>query len=151
MSENKKNLGKDLYLVEYPLGADLSTGRTGDIGTVTEEMNLAQAILHRLRTIRGELTDLGHPNYGSNIYDLVGEPNNQMTRDRIKVMIRDSLLEEPRIMEIVKIEVRSRRPQIEYGKRGLSPLSPRSFSGDSSYDTVKEEQSFPSDPTSLLN
>jgi phage baseplate assembly protein W len=151
MNENKKILGKDLFLAEYPLGADLSTGKTGDIMTVAEDMNLAQAILHRLRTIRGELADLGHPDYGSNIYDLVGEPNNQMTRDRVKVLIRDSLLEERRIKEIVRIEVRSRKPQIGGSKRESTRLLTRSSIEGGRYEVTKQEEDFPSDPTSLLN
>ena len=101
-------LGTDLALGETYMGADLSNSSLGDLNQISEEMNLAQAILHRLRTIKGELADIGHPDYGSNLYDLVGEPNNQTTRDRLKNLVRSTIREEPRIKEIVKIEVRSR-------------------------------------------
>jgi phage baseplate assembly protein W len=146
MSVEKEILGKDLLLVESPLGADLAASKTGDIMTIAEEMNLAQAILHRLRTIRGELADLGHPDYGSNIYDLVGEPNNQMTRDRMKVMIKNSLLEERRIKEIIRIEVKSRKPQVDDSTRGLTLLS-----AGSAFEEQSGRGVFQSDPTSLLN
>lgn len=109
MSEDRKFLGTDITLLETPLGADISIGTTGDMELVSEDMNLAQAILHRLRTIRGELSDIGHPEYGSNIYDMVGEPNNETTRERLKMIVRNTLLQEPRIKEIVRIDVKPRK------------------------------------------
>lgn len=106
-------LGTDLELAETPMGADISNTAMGDLKEISEELNLAQAILHRLRTIRGELSDIGHPDYGSNLYDLIGEPNNQTTRDRLKTIVRSAIKEEPRIKEIVKIEVKSRLAILE--------------------------------------
>lgn len=97
-----------MELAETYMGSDLSNSALGDLKEISGEMNLAQAILHRLRTIRGELSDIGHADYGSNLYDLIGEPNNQTTRDRVKAMVRANIREEPRIKEIVKIEVKSR-------------------------------------------
>lgn len=109
MSEDRKLLGTDLRLVETPTGTDIAIGTTGDIELISEDINLAQAILHRLRTIRGELDDIGHPEYGSNIYDLVGEPNNETTRERLKMIVRNTILQEPRVKEIVKIVVKPRK------------------------------------------
>jgi phage baseplate assembly protein W len=106
--EKKLILGTDLELAESDMGADLYNSPLGDLRVISGEMNLAQAILHRLRTIKGELLDIGHQDYGSNLYDLVGEPNNQTTRDRLKTMIRTTILQEPRIKEIVEIEIHSR-------------------------------------------
>ena len=63
--ESKKLLGTDLLLSETPLGVDIYKNSNGDLEFVVEEMNLAQAVLHRLRTIKGELIDIGHPEYGS--------------------------------------------------------------------------------------
>jgi phage baseplate assembly protein W len=108
MDSEKMILGTDLKLGETYIGSDLSNSAQGDLEQLSEEMNLAQAILHRLRTIRGELEDIGHADYGSNLYDLIGEPNNQTTRDRLKAIVRSTVMEEPRIKEIVKIEVKSR-------------------------------------------
>lgn len=115
MADPKKLLGTDLMLYETALGSDLSGSMTGDIELISEEYNLAQAILHRLRTIKGELADTGHGDYGSNLYDLIGEPNNQTTRDRLKMMIRSTILQEPRIKEIIKIEVRAYVGKSNYG------------------------------------
>ena len=51
-------LGTDLELTETHMGADISNTAMGDLKEISEELNLAQAILHRLRTIRGELLTL---------------------------------------------------------------------------------------------
>jgi phage baseplate assembly protein W len=118
MNEGKMILGTDLALAETHMGSDLSNSAQGDLEQISEEMNLAQAILHRLRTIRGELADIGHPDYGSNLYDMIGEPNNQTTRDRLKSIVRTTIMEEPRIKEIVKIEVKSRLAILEQ-KQGV--------------------------------
>src|SRR5215204_5891595 len=106
-NDNKKLLGSDIRLAEYALGADIAISKTGDIDISSEETNLAQAILHRLRTVKGELSDIGHPYYGSTLYDFIGEPNNEMTRARLRMVVRDTLLQEPRIKEIVNIVVKS--------------------------------------------
>jgi phage baseplate assembly protein W len=103
-------LGTDLKLADYYLGADLYVGKSGDMGVISEEMNIAQAILHRLRTIKGELTELGHPDYGSTILDFIGQPNNSVTRSRLRLAIRDTIRQEQRVKQIVSIDVKQRLP-----------------------------------------
>jgi phage baseplate assembly protein W len=108
MSEEKPVLGKDLMLTETEFGVDLSISSTGDLSAVSDELNLGQAIVHRLRTTLGELFDIGHSGYGSSLYDLIGEPNNQATRDRARAIVRQTLQQEPRIKQIVSISVEPR-------------------------------------------
>jgi phage baseplate assembly protein W len=81
---------------------DLDSQRQ-DLGSVTGRANLTQALLNRLHTRLGELSDLGHPDYGSRLYQLVGELNNNRTRLLTERYIRDCLAQEPRILEIVEI------------------------------------------------
>jgi phage baseplate assembly protein W len=100
-------LGTDLKLQEKGLGSDLLVSPTGDLVIVSEEPNLAQAIINRLRTIEGELYEIEHPTYGSRLYDFIGELNNDLTRNRIRNYIKSTLMKEPRIKEIVKITVKS--------------------------------------------
>jgi phage baseplate assembly protein W len=135
--ESKKLLGVDLMLSETPLGVDIFKNSNGDFEFVTEEMNLAQAVLHRLRTIKGELIDIGHPEYGSNLYDLVGEPNNSMTRDRIKMLVRETLSEEPRIKEITRIEVKSRRIEMYSMKENNQVFDPRTWAETAKKEMIK--------------
>ena len=107
ITDNKEILGTDLNLQEKGLGSDLVVSPTGDLVIVSEEPNLAQAIISRLRTIEGELYEIEHPTYGSRLYDFIGELNNDITRNRIRNYIKSTLMKEPRIKEIVKITVKS--------------------------------------------
>jgi phage baseplate assembly protein W len=100
-------LGTDIKLQEKGLGSDFLVSPTGDLVIVSEEPNLAQAIINRLRTIEGELYEIEHPTYGSRLYDFIGELNNDITRNRIRNYIKSTLMKEPRIKEIAKITVKS--------------------------------------------
>ena len=107
MSERRKIIGKDLKLGFDRLGADLTATAEGDLDTVSAEDNLAQAIILRLSIEEGELYDVGHADYGSRLYDLIGEVNNDAVRERIKVVVRNCLSQEPRIREIISVGVRT--------------------------------------------
>ena len=74
-----------------------------DLATVADVDNLTQAILNRLHTHQGELANLGHPDYGSRLYQLVGELNNNRTRALAELYIRECLAQEPRIEEVVEV------------------------------------------------
>jgi phage baseplate assembly protein W len=104
MSEQEK-LGIDLKLKFDTVGADLNITRKGDLSTITAEDNLLQAITMRLSTEKGELYDLGHPDYGSRLFDVAGEVNNELTRQQIKLIVEECLSEENRIKKIVRINV----------------------------------------------
>jgi phage baseplate assembly protein W len=66
---------------------------------------LTQAIANRLKTRKGELAPLGHPDYGSRHHELMGEPNVQRTRDLIKLYVLQALADEPRIERVLKATV----------------------------------------------
>ncbi|MEL6940300.1 MAG: GPW/gp25 family protein [Cyanobacteria bacterium J06598_1] len=89
--------------------------RQRDLAVVNGRENLTQALLNRLHTRQGELTALGHPDYGSRLYQLIGELNNQRTRTRTELYVRESLAQEPRISEIIDIQFRptAQSPTIE--------------------------------------
>jgi len=82
---------------------DLISSAGSDLGTVAGRANLAQAIINRLLTRRGELARLGHPNYGSRLHLLVGELNNARTRGLAGIYIRECLAQEPRIQEVTEV------------------------------------------------
>jgi phage baseplate assembly protein W len=105
LTEDEENLGKDLKLRFYETGADLTTTKKGDFETITDEDNLAQAIIARLATEEGELYDIGHADYGSRLNEVIGEINNETTRQRLKALIRECLIQERRIKEVVNINV----------------------------------------------
>ncbi|MEM6263410.1 MAG: GPW/gp25 family protein [Bacteroidota bacterium] len=79
------------------------TGR-GDVQTVEGRENLAQAIINRLFTRRGELARLGHPYYGSRLHELVGELNNVRLQGLAEIYIREALAQEARIEEVTFVQ-----------------------------------------------
>jgi phage baseplate assembly protein W len=108
--------GSDLAL-DYALGggffedADLASAARQnrpdlrDLSVATGLDNLTQAIANRLKTRRGELAALGHPEYGSRHHDLLGEPNVDRTRNLIKLYVLRALRDEPRIEKVVSASV----------------------------------------------
>ena len=80
-------------------------GRFSDFGTVSGRNNLAQAVIMRLLTPRGELAALGHPDYGSRLHQLIGRENSDTLRNLIKLHILESLRLEPRIAEAEVVSV----------------------------------------------
>src|SRR5712692_1174659 len=109
MSERKRVLGVDLKLKDEEMGVDLTISPTGDLQTVSEEMNVGQAVISRIRTRKGELLDLGHRQFGSRLYELVGEPNNEATRELVRNIAKETLSADPRIREIRRIDVKPSR------------------------------------------
>lgn len=105
-------LGRDLRLTDKDLGSDLSTTISGDLDLVDDEYNLGQAIINRLRTREGELADLGHASYGSRLYDLIGEPNNEKTREQVRTAARECISQEPRVSEVIAINVAASRDNL---------------------------------------
>lgn len=109
-------LGTDLAL-SYPgpagwwEDADLATtvpdraGATVDLGVVAGVAAADQLFVNRLKTRKGELAALGHPEYGSRHHELIGQPNVDRTRALIKLHVLEALSHEPRIAKIRRCDV----------------------------------------------
>ena len=67
--------------------------------------NLAQAIIVRLLTPRGELAALGHPEYGSRVHELIGRENTATQRNLLKLHVLEALQHEPRIAKVAELAV----------------------------------------------
>ena len=67
--------------------------------------NLAQAVILRLLTPRGELAALGHPEYGSRVHELIGRENTKSQRNLLKLFVLEALKLEPRIEKVVELQV----------------------------------------------
>ena len=76
-----------------------------DFDTVDGRDNLAQAIVMRLLTPRGELAELGHPEYGSRLNELLGTPNSETRRGLAKLFVLEALTQEPRIEKVLDVTV----------------------------------------------
>ncbi|CAD5366030.1 Phage baseplate assembly protein W [Rubrivivax sp. A210] len=106
-------LGRDL-LLDYRSSsgfwedADLDTVRRGGVRDIALADGLAdfeQALANRLKTRKGELAPLGHPDYGSRHHELIGEPNVDRTRHLIKLYVLQALRDEPRIERVLAVDV----------------------------------------------
>ncbi len=78
-----------------------------DLAVADGVSTLRQAIANRLKTQRGELTPLGHPEYGSRHHELIGEPNVERTRNLIKLYVLQALRRERRIERVLGVRVRA--------------------------------------------
>jgi len=111
-------LGRDLaarYRVTDGRHEDVDVGTHGrevhgehleDADLVAGIDNAVQAVIHRIKTLKGELAALGHPEYGSRHHELIGEPNSEHNRNLVKLYILQALAHEPRIEKIGKALVR---------------------------------------------
>lgn len=109
MSQAQDKLyGVDLALVFQRGSVDLDSSGLRTVGGLD---NLVQALSLRLLVDRGDLSQLGHPRYGSRIRDLIGEPMDSANRELIRRYVRKALLEDPRVQDIVKIVVSVRADQ----------------------------------------
>jgi phage baseplate assembly protein W len=79
--------------------------RAWDFVTSDGFENLAQAVILRLLTPRGELAALGHPEYGSRVHELIGQENNTTKRNLLRLFILEALKNEPRVEKVVELKV----------------------------------------------
>ena len=76
-----------------------------DLTASTGVDTAVQAVIHRIKTVRGELTDLGHPEYGSRHHELIGQPNTVRNRNLVKLYVLQALAREPRIEKVLAATV----------------------------------------------
>lgn len=91
-----------------PLGlapAEGSSGRLADLGRVEGRANVAQALVLRLLTEKGELEQLGLSQYGSEHLRLIGEPNTQANRNLLRLYVLDAVRREPRVASVEELVV----------------------------------------------
>jgi phage baseplate assembly protein W len=109
-------LGSDLGLFyPGPAGwwedADLATtvpdraGASVDVAVVDRLAAADQLFIIRLKTHKGELAPLGHPEYGSRHHELIGQPNVERTRALIKLHVLEALSHEPRVAKVRRCDV----------------------------------------------
>ena len=99
LTKSSRDPGNDLSTASRPgiAGADLKT--------LSKTDNLVQALFLRFLTPQSELAVLGHPDYGSRLRDLIGELNNETTRNRAKLFVLEAIAAEPRVKEVRSVLV----------------------------------------------
>ena len=78
-----------------------------DLKLTTDTENIIQSLVNRLKTVKGELTALGHPEYGSRHHELISKLNTETNRSLIKLHILEALSYEPRIENIIRSDVQT--------------------------------------------
>ena len=98
-------LGSDVSFSAYGLQWDINLNRSGDIRVAHGLDNLVQALIIRFNTRLGELSPLGHPDYGSRLPELIGLPNNQTTRNLVKLYALECVKQEARVQEVLDLKI----------------------------------------------
>lgn len=96
---NDRQPGHDLFVTKRPM-----TGKI-DLATLEGNENLQQALLMRFLTRTGELAVLGHSDYGSRLFELIGELNDDTNRNRAKLYVLQALEAEPRVKQVLSVTV----------------------------------------------
>jgi len=102
-NQNSRKPGNDLNVRKRPETGD------DDLELLTRLDNLSQAILLRFLTEVGELKQLGHPDYGSRLFELIGQLNTETNRNRAKLFVLEALQAEPRVKEVRSVVVTQNR------------------------------------------
>jgi len=92
-------LGKDIRMED----GDITFANTQDFAISSFENNLFQAIYNRLSTNKPEYSNI---EYGSELYKTFGQAQDDLTLNRIRGIVFETLMQEPRILSVDDINVR---------------------------------------------
>ena len=95
----------DVQVVPGGKGGLPQQGEIRDAGGVAGRANLAQALVLRLLTRKGALTGLGHPDYGCRLLELIGELNNEATRNLARLYTIQAIQQEARVKTLLELAV----------------------------------------------
>ena len=89
-----------------------------DFDLISGGQNLQQAIVMRLLTPRGDLSHLGHPDYGARVHELIGSGNTETSRNLLRLFILEALKREPRVEKVTRLTI-----EMSPGTRGTVDVS----------------------------
>ena len=93
-----------------------------DVGAISGRANLAQALVLRLLTRQGDLTALGHPDYGSRLTELIGQLNNETTRNLARLYTIQAIRQERRVRRLLDLSVQTLPDQPQTIRIGFAVL-----------------------------
>jgi phage baseplate assembly protein W len=76
-----------------------------DIVVAAGAKNLAMQIYHRINTLKGELAQLGHPEYGSLVPTFIGKPMTPVWQERILLECRLAAEADPRVQYLDNVRL----------------------------------------------
>ena len=118
LSPREKLFGTDLQLAGRAEGMDLLPAAGGDLSLAAGNDNIVQALIMRLRIRKGELANLGWPDVGSRLYELIGEPNNTRTQVKLMAFARQAIEQDARVEKVETVQA-----QVLPGERSIVRLS----------------------------
>jgi phage baseplate assembly protein W len=68
--------------------------------------NLEMQLKHRLMTKRGELAELGHPQYGCLLPELIGKTSVELWQKRAIIEFENTIREDPRVADLQNATMR---------------------------------------------
>jgi phage baseplate assembly protein W len=92
----------EIYGTDYSSDGFITSN--GDIGLVTELANAEQAIRNRLLTRLGTYPNID-TDYGSEVYQALGEKINNSLVSELRVYVENCMLEEPREYAILDLDI----------------------------------------------
>lgn len=98
--DEKWFLGSD---VKLDADGDIDVDSTGDIAVIEAEDCLVANLQDRLFTCRGGV--LLHPDFGAGVPDWVGERMDENRIADLKVYVKQQVLEDPRVAEVLQVDV----------------------------------------------
>jgi len=107
--DRQQLFGTDIRLMDGAGGLDFSlegpAGASGDLWLAVGNDNAVQALTLRLRVHKGELANLGWPEYGSRLHELIGEPDLARTHLKAQTFARDAVEADPRVKKVESVDV----------------------------------------------
>ena len=76
-----------------------------DLSCIHDHELLVQALTMRLVCLRGELTRLGHPRYGSRLHTFIGQPRDRENLGLLRRWVRKTLRADPRVREVLRLDL----------------------------------------------
>lgn len=93
-------LDDSIYGVDYSSTGNVSN--TGDMSLVEGLANAKQSIRNQILTEKGFYPSVD-TDYGSEVYEVLGEDIEEPTLEALKIYIQNTLLDNPRVKEILDI------------------------------------------------
>ena len=112
----------DLQVAPASRGGVVRRGAGSDVGVVSGRANLAQALVLRLLTRQGDLAALGHPDYGSRLTELIGQLNNETTRNLARLYTIQAIRQERRVRGLLDLSVQTLPDQPQTIRIGFAVL-----------------------------
>lgn len=107
----RRLFGVDEYLDN---DGDMAGDVNGELVTISGMSNLEMQLRHRVVTQRGELAELGHPEYGSLVPTLIGKMGSPVWYERILLECQMAVQQDPRVQSLGNVSMTVDNTQVMF-------------------------------------